>query len=121
LSLASNMTLAANSVVGVEAIEVADGVSANLGNLAVKKRLPAVSMFVEFAEAGGFLAYGPSLRESFRRAGGFAGRILEGAKPADMPVERPTTFELVINRTTANALGLTLPAPLVRRAHRVIE
>ena len=94
---------------------------ANLGNLAVKKRLPAVSMFLEFAEAGGLLAYGPSLRECFRRAGVFAARILEGAKPADMPVERPTTFELVVNRTTAKALGLTLPAPLARRADRLIE
>lgn len=94
---------------------------ANLGDLAVKTHLPAVSMFVEFAEAGGLLAYGPSLRESFRRAGVFAARILEGAKPAVMPVERPSTFELVVNRTTAKALGLTLPAALARRADRLIE
>jgi putative ABC transport system substrate-binding protein len=94
---------------------------ANLGDLAVKKHLPAVSMFVEFAEAGGLLAYGPSIRECFRRAGVFAARILEGAKPADMPVERPTTFELVINRMTAKALGLTMPASIARRADRVIE
>jgi len=95
--------------------------SRNLGDLAVKKHLPAVSMFVEFAEAGGLLAYGPSIRECFRRAGVFAARILEGAKPADMPVERPTTFELVINRMTAKALGLTMPASIARRADRVIE
>jgi putative tryptophan/tyrosine transport system substrate-binding protein len=94
---------------------------AELGALAAKRRLPAVSMFVEFAEAGGLMAYGPSLRESFRRAAGFAGRILQGAKPADMPVERPAKFELVINRKTAKALGLTLPSSLVNRADRVIE
>ena len=92
-----------------------------LGALAAKRHLPAVSMFVEFAEAGGLMAYGPSIREAFRRAGGFVSRILQGAKPADMPVERPATFELVINRKTAKALGLTLPSSLVNRAHRVIE
>ena len=94
---------------------------AELGALAAKRRLPSVSMFVEFAEAGGLMAYGPSLREAFRRAGGFTSRILQGARPADMPVERPTQFELVINRKTAKALGLTLPASLVNRADRVIE
>ncbi len=94
---------------------------ANLGALAVKKRLPAVSMFVEFAESGGLIAYGPSIRECFRRAGVSAARIFEGARPADMPVERPTTFELVINRMTAKALGLAVPASLARRANRVIE
>ena len=92
-----------------------------LGALAAKRHLPAVSMFVEFAEAGGLMSYGPSLREAFRRAGGFVARILQGAKPADMPVERPAKFELVINRKTAKALGLTLPSSLVNRADRVIE
>jgi putative ABC transport system substrate-binding protein len=91
-----------------------------LGALAAKRRLPAVSMFVEFAETGGLMAYGPSLREAFHRAGGFASRILQGAKPADMPVERPAKFELVINRKTAKALGLTLPSSLLNRADRVI-
>jgi putative ABC transport system substrate-binding protein len=94
---------------------------AELGALAAKRRLPSVSMFVEFAEAGGLMSYGPSLREAFRRAGGFVARILQGARPADMPVERPTQFELVINRKTAKALGLTLPSSLVNRADRVIE
>ena len=65
--------------------------------LAVERRLPAISMFAEFAEAGGLMAYGPSLREAFARAGVYAGRILQGAKPADLPVERPTKFDLVIN------------------------
>lgn len=94
---------------------------AEIGALALKRRLPAVSMFVEFAEAGGLMAYGPSLQESFRRAGGFVGRILQGAKPADMPVERPTTFELVVNRKTARALNLAVPASIMSRADRVVE
>jgi ABC-type uncharacterized transport system substrate-binding protein len=92
-----------------------------IGTLAIKKRLPAVSMFVEFAEAGGLMAYGPSLREAFRRAGGYAGRILQGAKPADMPVERPTKFELVINQKTAKALSLAIPQSLLARADQVIQ
>ena len=94
---------------------------AEIGALAIKKRLPAVSMFVEFAAAGGLMAYGPSLREAFRRAGGYAGRILQGAKPADMPVERPTKFELVINMKTAKALGLAIPQPLLTRADQVVQ
>ncbi len=65
--------------------------------LAVERRLPAISMFSEFAEAGGLVAYGPSLREAFARAGVYAGRILHGAKPEELPVERPTKFELVVN------------------------
>ena len=92
-----------------------------IGSLAMKKRLPAVSMFVEFAEAGGLMAYGPSIREAFRRGGGYAGRILQGAKPADMPVERPTKFELVINMKTAKALGLAIPQSLLTRADQVIQ
>jgi len=67
------------------------------------------------------MAYGPSLREAFRRAGGFTSRILQGAKPAEMPVERPTKFELVINLKTAKALGLTIPSSLVSRGDRIIE
>jgi ABC-type uncharacterized transport system substrate-binding protein len=92
-----------------------------LGALAVERRLPTVCMFVDFAEAGGLMAYGPSLREAFRRAGTYAGRVLQGARPAELPVERPTTFEWVINLKTARLLGLTI-APTVRaRADRLIE
>ena len=94
---------------------------AEIGALAIKRRLPAVSLFVEFAGAGGLMAYGPSLREAFWRAGGYAGRILQGAKPADMPVERPTKFELVVNLKTANALSLTIPQSLLARADQVIR
>jgi len=89
--------------------------------LALKRRLPAVSMFVEFAEAGGVMAYGPSLREAFWRSGAYAGRILQGAKPGELPVQRPTKFELVINLKTAKALGLTIPQSLLQRADQVIE
>src|SRR6266851_3933041 len=89
--------------------------------LALKRRLPAVSMFVEFAEAGGVMAYGPSLREAFWRGGAYAGRILQGAKPGELPVQRPTKFELVINLKTAKALGLTIPPSLLQRADQVIE
>jgi putative ABC transport system substrate-binding protein len=94
---------------------------AELGALATKRQLPALSIFVEFAEAGGLMAYGPSLRESFRRAGGFASRILQGAKPAEMPVERPAKFELVINLKTAKALGLTIPQSLLLRADELVR
>jgi len=94
---------------------------AELGALAVKRRLPAVSMFVEFAEAGGLMAYGPSLREAFQRCGAYAGRILQGAKPAEMPVERPTKFDLVVNLKTAKALGVTIPRPVLARADRTVE
>ncbi len=82
--------------------------------LAVKRRLPAVSMFVEFAEAGGLMAYGPSLRETFRRCGAYVDRILQGAKPGELPVERPEKFELVINRKPAKALGLMIPPSLLQ-------
>jgi putative tryptophan/tyrosine transport system substrate-binding protein len=78
-------------------------------------------MFVEFAEAGGLMAYGPSLRESFRRCGAYAGKILQGAKPGELPVERPETFNLVINLKTAKALGLTIPQSVLGRADQLIE
>jgi putative ABC transport system substrate-binding protein len=93
----------------------------DLGVLASKRRLPAVSMFTESAEAGALMAYGPNLRECFRRAGGFVGRILKGAKAGDLPVERPETFELVINRTTAKTLSLTVPQALISRADRIVD
>ena len=92
-----------------------------IGSVAATKRLPAVSMFVEFAEAGGLMVYGPSLRDAFRRCGGYVARILHGARPADLPVERPEKFDLVINLRTAKALGLTIPPSLLQRADQVIE
>jgi ABC-type uncharacterized transport system substrate-binding protein len=74
-----------------------------------------------FAEAGGLVTYGPSFREMARGAGGYVAKILRGASPAQLPVERPTKFELVINLQTAKQIGVTTPAPLLLRADRVIE
>jgi len=94
---------------------------AHIASLAREKRLPAVALFSEFAEAGGLLTYGPSLRESFRRCGVYVGKILNGAKPADLPIERPEKFELAINVRTAKALGLKIPESLLRRADQIIQ
>ena len=89
--------------------------------LATVHNLPTVSALPEFARVGGLMAYGPNLNDTFRQAGGMTGKILRGTKPADMPVERPNKFELVINLKTAKALGLTIPSRLIVAADEVIE
>jgi putative tryptophan/tyrosine transport system substrate-binding protein len=89
--------------------------------LAAKARMPAIYPFLEFARVGGLMAYGPSIPELFRRAAGYADKILKGAKPADLPVEQPTKFDLVINLKTAKALGLTIPRPILARADEVLQ
>ncbi len=89
--------------------------------LAAKSRLPAMYGFGEFVRAGGLIAYGPSVPDMFRRAATYVDKILKGAKPADLPVEQPTRFELVVNLKTAKALGLTIPQSIFIRADQVIQ
>ena len=94
---------------------------AEILNVATKLRLPAMYTDRRFVDAGGLMSYGPSLVDVYRRAATYVDRILKGAKPADLPVEQPTKFEFVINRRTARALGLAIPAALIARADQVIE
>jgi putative tryptophan/tyrosine transport system substrate-binding protein len=89
--------------------------------LSIKSRLPTIHFQKEFAEAGGLLAYGPSVPDLFRRMGVLAGKVLNGTKPTELPVERPTKYELVVNLMTANQIGVTIPHSLLFRADKVIK
>jgi putative ABC transport system substrate-binding protein len=94
---------------------------ANVVRAVSDHRLPTIYEAREYVEAGGLMSYGLSIPESFRRAAGYVDRILKGAKPADLPVEQPTKFELVINLKTAKALGLTIPQSILVRADEIIQ
>jgi putative ABC transport system substrate-binding protein len=92
-----------------------------LADLAARNRLPTINMIKGHAEAGDLIAYGPDYRDLYRRVAEIVDKILKGAKPADLPIEEPTKFELVINLKTAKTLGLTIPPSLLQRADEIIE
>ena len=92
-----------------------------INTLALGARLPTMHGLREYVEAGGLMSYGPSVPDQYRRAADYVDKILRGTKPGDIPVEQPTKFDLVINLTTAKALGLTIPESFLSRADEVIE
>jgi putative ABC transport system substrate-binding protein len=89
--------------------------------LAARHRLPAIYEWRESAEEGGLMAYGANIRDLDRRVATFVDKILKGAKPAELPVEQPTTFELVVNIKAARAIGFTFPPPLLAQAHHILD
>ena len=98
-----------------------DGLRGEIADLATTSRLPAMYDWRMYVETGGLISYGPSLPAVYRRAATYVDKVLKGAPPADLPVEQPTKFELVINLKTAKALGLTVPPALLLLADEVIQ
>jgi putative ABC transport system substrate-binding protein len=117
----SDMTRARAGALAVLPSTMFNSERRRLADLAAKNRLPAVYPWREFVDAGGLMSYGASLADMIRRAATYVDKILKGAKPADLPVEQPTKFELVINLKAAKALGLTIPQSLLLRADEVIQ
>jgi len=95
--------------------------SKQIGELALAKRLPLISLFGDFPKAGGFIAYGPNVDDLMRRCADYVGKILHGAKPRDLPIQRPERFDLVINLKTAEALGLSIPSVLLATADEIVD
>jgi putative ABC transport system substrate-binding protein len=95
--------------------------SKQIGERAIAQRLPLITLFAEFPKVGGLMAYGPNIADINRRLGGYVGKILHGAKPSDLPIQRPDKFDLVINLKTAAALGVDVPSQLQQLADEVIE
>jgi ABC-type uncharacterized transport system substrate-binding protein len=117
----SNMTRNGADALDVLSDPLFNGARQQIIGLAADHRLPAIYEAREFAEAGGLISYGPNIAELTRRSAAFIDKVLKGVNPADLPVEQPTKFELVLNVKTAKALGLTLPPMLLARADEVIE
>ena len=93
----------------------------SITDFAAQERLPALYQYREFVESGGFMSYGADLADLFQHAAEYVDKILKGARPADLPVQQPTKFELVINMKTAEALGLTIPPAVLARADEIIQ
>ena len=96
-------------------------ITRTLAELSLRHKLPAITMFSDFARSGGLLSYGPNLFGAFRQVGVLMGKVLSGTSPAELPIERPTNFELLVNLRTAQVLGLTIPPSILGRADEVIE
>jgi putative ABC transport system substrate-binding protein len=100
---------------------ILEGNDRRIVDLARKHRVPAVYWLPTYARAGGLMSYGADLADVHRRSAYFVDRILKGARPADLPIEEPTTFTLIVNAKTAHELGLTMPPSILARAHEVIQ
>jgi len=95
--------------------------AARINEVAIKHHFPTIALIREFTQRGSLMSYGPSIPDLVKRSAAFIDKILKGANPADLPIEQPTKFELVINMKTAKALGLTIPEPLLVRADELIQ